>query len=379
MGELVRFVACHEVGHSLGLQHNMRASGSYTVEQMRNPEFVRRYGHTPSIMDYARFNYIAQPGDDVPLVPIVGPYDEFIIEWGYVPIPGATSPEDEKEVLNSIAVRQEENEYLRFGHADGVDPNAQTEDLSNDPVAATELGLRNINAIADMLLEATTRAGEDYSDLEGVFGRLVGQRNQELRHVVTVVGGVHHFYRFAGTEGEVYVPVTKIRQQEAVAFLNQHAFHVPEFLLDREILRRIESSGTIARVLSGQRQILAGLFNRARVDRLIEQEALLGQDAYSLEELMADVRSGVWSELTARSFRINTYRRNLQRAYLDIFDANLNGEDVPHTDMNPLIRGELQELNSQLRRALERAADRITRLHMEDMQVRIARILDPAD
>jgi len=246
-------------------------------------------------------------------------------------------------------------------------------------VAATELGLRNIVAIADMLMDATTHEGEDYADLEELFGRLVGQRNQELRHVVTVVGGVHHYYRFAGTEGEVYVPVTKVKQQEAVAFLNQHAFHVPDFILDREILRRIESSGTIARVLAGQRQILAGLFNRGRVDRLIEQEALLGQDTYSLEELMADVRSGVWSELTARTVGINTYRRNLQRAHLDIFDANLNGEDAPHTDMKPLIRGELQELDRQLERALERAADRITRLHLEDMRVRIARILDPAD
>ena len=377
MGQLVRFVACHEVGHSLGLQHNMRASGSYTVAQMRNPDFVRQYGYTPSIMDYARFNYVAQPGDDVGLTPIVGPYDKYVIEWGYAPIPGAETPEDEKEALNRIAIRQEENEYLRFGHADGVDPNAQTEDLSNDPVEATELGLRNIEAIAGMLMEATTHDGEDYDDLEEVFGRLVGQRNQELRHVVTVVGGVHHFYRNAGTEGEVYIPVTKVKQQEAVAFLNQHAFQVPDYLLDREILRRIESSGAIQRVLSGQRQILAGLFNRARVERLIEQEALLGQDAYSLEELMADVRSGIWSELTARSVQINTFRRNLQRAYLDIYDQNLNGEDVPHTDMKPLIRGELHELDTQLGRARGRATDRITRLHIEDMRVRVSRILEP--
>ncbi len=377
MGQLVRFVACHEVGHSLGLQHNMRASGSYTVEQIRDPDFVRRYGHSPSIMDYARFNYVAQPGDNVPLVPIVGPYDKYVIEWGYVPIPDARTPEEEKEALNLIATRQEENEFLRFGHADGVDPNAQTEDLTSDPIAATTLGLRNIEAIAGMLFEATTHEGEDYSDLSELYGLLVGQYNQELRHVITLVGGVRRYARHAGTDGRLYYPVEKSEQREAVEFLNRHAFHLPDYLVDLEILRRIESAGMVQRVLSGQRRILTSLFSTTRIDRLIEQEAMLGADAYRLEEMMADVRSGIWSELSARSVRINTYRRDLQRAYLDLYDERLNGEDAPDNDIRPLIRGELQELDRELRRARERVADRLTRLHIDDVRTRIERILDP--
>ncbi len=377
MGELIRFVACHEVGHCLGLQHNMRASGSYTVEQIRDPEFVARYGHSPSIMDYARFNYVAQPGDDVGLIPVIGPYDRFVIEWGYTPVPGARTPDEESEALNRIAVRQEEDEFLRFGHADGVDPNAQTEDLASDPIAATELGLRNIEAIAHMLMDATTRAGEDYADLEEMYGRLEGQRVQELNHVVALVGGVHHFSRHAGTEGAVFVPVEKARQKAAVDFLNDNAFHVPDFMLDTEVLRRFESSGTMTRMSAGQNRVLANLFRADRIERLIEQEALLGAEAYSLEELMADVRAGIWSELTARSVRIDPFRRNLQRGWLTLMDTRLNGENAPDNDLKPLIRGELAELDTLLERARTRAGDRITRLHIDEARARIADILTP--
>lgn len=377
MGRLIRFVACHEVGHSLGLQHNFRASSTYTVEQMRDPEFTREYGHVSSIMDYARFNYVAQPGDNTNLVPIIGPYDKYVIEWGYIPIEGAGSPEDEKEELNRIALRQEENEWLRFSVSDGADPATQTEDLSSDPIAATELGLRNIEAIAGILFEASTTDGEDYSDLEELYGRLLGQRNRELHHVVTMVGGMRRYIRHAGTQGLVYYPIEKNRQKEAVDFLGRNAFHVPDYLLDQEILRRIESSGAVLRVLNAQRSILNSLFQTARVDRLVEQEALLGAESYSLEEMMADVRSAIWTELSVRSVAINTFRRNLQRAYLELYDGRLNGESVPNNDLVPLIRGELRALDADLRRAGERAANRITRLHIEDALVRIERILDP--
>ncbi len=377
MGQLIRFVACHEVGHSFGLQHNMRASSAYTVEQMRDPDFVRRNGHSPSIMDYARFNYVAQPGDGVGLIPIVGPYDKYVIEWGYKPVPGARSPEDEKAELNRIAVRQEENEWLRFGPSDGIDPGAQTEDLSSDPVAATTLGLKNIEAIAGMLVSAGTHAGEDYGDLEELYGRLVDQRNQELRHVVTLVGGVRRFVRHAGTPGYVFHPVEKAEQAGAVAFLNEHAFQVPVYLLDPEVLRRIEPAGAMDRILAGQRQILNGLYQAARVDRLIEQEALLGEQAYSLAELTHDVRTGIWSELRDRRVSIDSFRRNLQRTWLELMDARLNGEGTPDNDLKPILRGEIRTLDRDLVNAYGRAADDITRLHIDDVRARIQKILDP--
>jgi len=361
MGELIRYVSAHEVGHTIGLQHNMLASSAYTVEQLRDPEHTRRYGNEASIMDYGRFNYVAQPGDGAYLTPVIAPYDKFVIEWGYKPIPGATTPEEEQEELNRIALRVEEDEWLRFAPSRGFDPMAQTEDMGSDSIEATRLGLRNIEQIAGLLLEAATEEGENYDDLQELYGRLVGQRDRELGHVVTVVGGVRRTERYAGTEGMVYAPVAKQRQKEAVAFLNEHAFHVPEYLLNEEILGRIDDPGgqgsggppsTVSLVESSQRRILNSLFNAGRVDRLIEQGTRFGSEAYTLEEMMADVRTGIWSELGNRQVAIGTYRRNLQRAYLELFDDRLNGETPATNDLRPLIRGELQDLDRDLGRVL---------------------------
>ncbi|MGE5143901.1 MAG: zinc-dependent metalloprotease, partial [Acidobacteriota bacterium] len=275
MGEFLSYVVTHEVGHTLGFPHNMKSSSAYPVDSLRSASFTARYGDEASIMDYGRFNYVAQPGDGARLIPILGPYDYYAVDWGYRRIPGATSPEAERHVLDSLARLQDGNRMLRFGNADGVDPEAQTEDLGSDAIAATTLGLKNIRRVMPLLIPAnTTDPLRDYSDLNENYGRLIGQWQRELGHVVTLVGGVYRAEKYPDQTGVIFTPAPRARQQAAVRFLLDNAFETPAFFLDVDLLRRIEPTGTVDRIRQSQGQLLEGLFNDARMNRLVDQEAL---------------------------------------------------------------------------------------------------------
>ena len=193
-GELLMGVVTHEVGHTLGFPHNMRASSSYSIAQLRDPKRAPQFGTEASIMDYARFNYVAQPEDKVPasgLVHKIGPYDHFAVHWGYTPIPGAKTPEQEKPTLDRWARAQTTDARLRFGNADSEDPARQTEDVSDDSIEATRLGLLNLERVMTWLVPATTKPGDDYELLGEMYSEVIGQRRTELGHVLTVVGGVN--------------------------------------------------------------------------------------------------------------------------------------------------------------------------------------------
>jgi hypothetical protein len=396
MGEMLTYICAHEVGHSLGFPHNMKASSQFPVDSLRNPSFTRRYGTEASIMDYGRFNYIAQPGDGASLVPKIGPYDMFATEWGYRLFPGADSPEAEKPMLRAIAARQEKEPYLRFGDPDGVDPTAQTEDLGDDAVKATGYGLKNIARVADYLLTATTKEGEDYETLKEVYMQLLGQRNRELFHVTNVIGGVVRTSRVSGQEGEVYAPVTRARQKEAIGFVMKEGFRTPTELVRPALLRLFEPSGAEDRVAAGQRTLLNSLLNNARLARMISVTALAakGERPYTVNELLTDLRSGVWGELGGKRVSTDVYRRNLQRGYLEVMDARLNPPPfVPPPNLPPgvrvtpppalpgearaMIRMELTDLDRAIARAIPRSGDRETRAHLEDARYQIKKILEP--
>lgn len=404
MGRLVQYVVAHEVGHTLGFQHNQKASSTYPVDSVRSRTWVARMGHTPTLMDYSRWNYVAQPEDNIPveqLSPIIGPYDKWATMWGYKPIPGATSPDAEKATLDQWARQQDTVPWYRFNveGSGGSDPGDHNEAVGDDdPVKATGWGMRNIKRLVPLLVQAGTTDGENYDDLEMLYGRLVGQWSRELSHVNQVVGGTLAQEKVAGQDGVRFVPISRSRQREAVRFLNENAFATPTFFLNSDVLRKIEVEGAIRRINSAQAGVLNGLLNDRRMERLIEFEALEPNKAnvYSLGDMLSDLRGGLWSELRAGSVSIDPFRRELQRAYLTTAGNKINPPATPAlpaglppqfaqqfgparatSDVKALLRSELRALDGQLQAAVAKASNRETRAHLEAARAQIDEILNP--
>ncbi|MEO8772797.1 MAG: zinc-dependent metalloprotease, partial [Gelidibacter sp.] len=332
MGRLIRFVSSHEVGHTLGLPHNMGSSVAYKVDDLRNPEFTKKYGTAPSIMDYARFNYIAQPGDEgVALMPNIGIYDKYAIAWGYRPILDAATPEDEKKTLDSWILKHAGDPMYRFGRQQSggvIDPSSQTEDLGDDAMKASSYGIANLKRIVPKLITWTAEDGKDYSDLGTMYGEVLGQFNRYMGHVTANIGGVYEIYKTYDQEGAVYSPVAKAKQKEALQFLQKELFATPEWLLDNDIFNKIEYDGSLERIRGMQTKTLENILDFGRMQRMSENETTHGKDAYGLLDMMQDLRKGVFSELNSGK-SIDAYRRNLQRGYIDRMAFLMTKEQTP--------------------------------------------------
>ncbi|NBC26438.1 MAG: DUF5117 domain-containing protein [Bacteroidetes bacterium] len=395
MGELIRFVSAHEVGHTLGLPHNFGSSYATPVDSLRSPSFTDTHGTAPSIMDYARFNYIAQPGDGVTnFHPRVGEYDKWSVKWGYTWF-GDMSIEEQRDTLNAWVRERADDPRYFYGRQTGskIDPRSQNEDLGNDAMRASEYGLANLQVITDNLTEWVSRDGEDFSHLAELYNNVIAQWGRYMGHVASNIGGVYETHKTFEQEGAVYSPVPVGDQRRAMEFLDRHAFTAPTWVYNDEILSRINQADFIDSFRGRQASVLNNILDPQRIARLIEYE-YRADDVYSPYEFMDDVRTSVWSELSDGS-EINVYRRNLQRAFVERMEYLMTNElpsipaafrqrigwtqvNVSQSDIRPMVREQLVTLQQNVNRAVSRTNDRATRVHLNDIDRRIEQILDPS-
>jgi len=387
IGEMMKMVIAHEVGHALGLPHNMSASKAYDVESYRNGAFTQEFGIASTIMDYARYNYIAQPGDEnVRFIRQIGPYDNYAINWGYRIIPGTNSSEAERNTLDKWIMEKAGDPKYVFGkQSSRFDPTSQTEDIGNDAIKASNYALKNLKYVAQNLPKWTSDQTNNYDDLEELYGELLGCYNRYIGHVLGNVGGVEELLTTPRQGGIAYKSVPKVKQQESMRWLHKNAFATPSWLVDKSMLQNIDYAGYTERLRRLQSRYLNGILSFDRLGRLIDHSTIDATN-YSVLTMMQDLRKGIWSEVNLTK-NVDVYRRNLQRAYIDrmsyLMTEEINQQrsnqyfNVSQSDIRALVRGELNVLKRQALAAGNRTVNTVTKYHYRDIVKRIEEVLDP--
>lgn len=394
IGEMMAMVIAHEVGHALGLPHNMKASSAYPVDSLRSGHFTQEFGLAATIMDYARYNYVAQPGDqNIRFIRQFGPYDHYAINWGYRYLPNIKDPAQEQNNLNDWIMEHEGDPRYMFGDGrGGIDPNSQTECVGDDAVKASTYGMANLRQVLPQLMAWTSTNGQPYSDLEELYGEFLNVWNLYVGHVVTNIGGVYETRKVNGQDGVIYEAVSGAKQHEALQWMLHNAFADPQWLLDPNIINRISHSGAVDRIRQLQVRHLDNILEVGRLARLIEASTFKGSEAYSLLNLCGDLRRGLWSEMYSRK-TANVFRRNLQRAYLERMEYLLSAEQRPLTgearnfvqrtnvnvsqsDIRPIVRAELKQLKLDIEKGWAKIPDEMMRIHLQDCLQRIEHTLD---
>jgi hypothetical protein len=398
MGQLIRFVSSHEVGHTLGLRHNYGSSSTVPVEKLRDKAWVEANGHTPSIMDYARFNYVAQPEDnisEVGLFPRIGDYDKWAIEWGYKLLPQFKDAEAEKSYMNKWIIERLKNNRLWFGTEQNPDdPRSQSEQVGDDAMKGSMYGIKNLQRILPNLMQWTSVPDDDYSDLNKMYGQVVSQYSRYMGHVTKYVGGITETPKMVEEQGPVYEIVSKAKQKEAVEFLNKQLFTTPTWLINQDIYSRTGLSGltTIGNI---QDNMLSRLLGSRILGNLVSAEAVQGSNAYQITELLSDLKKGIWNELAARK-PIDIYRRQLQKSYINTLINLVNPSSANQTvstggvtitisnsndksDIKSVVRAHLTALRTEINAAAAGTADAMSKYHLQDVAKRIDNALNPKD
>lgn len=398
MGQLIRFVSSHEVGHTLGLRHNFGSSSSVPVEKLRDKAWVEANGHTPSIMDYARFNYVAQPEDninEVGLFPRIGDYDKWAIEWGYRQFPDIKSADGETGKINAWTIEKMKNPRLWWGDGESNrdDPRSQTEDLSDNAMKASSYGIKNLQRIITQLPEYTKQANEDYDGLREMYSQVAGQFGRYIGHVSSNIGGWERTPKRQEQLGPVYEYTAKTRQKEAMAWLQENVFKTPTWIVQKNI-NSLAGTDPAATVASLQNRALNSLVGPNTINKLLRAETELGTTTYTLTEMMTDLRKGIFSELD-RKVPVDVYRRQLQKSYTEkiiglvkpadassgvfqILGPGFSAPSISNTsDALSTAKAQLRLIQSSIAAAVPVTTDIPTKNHLLDLQDRIKEALQP--
>ena len=311
IGEMMRRVISHEIGHALGLPHNMKASSAYPVDSLRSGTFTQKMGIATTIMDYARYNYIAQPGDkNIRFIRQLGPYDDYSIEWGYRYFPGK-SVNEEREILSKFVDQKSLNPIYMFGSSWG-DPNSQTENIGDDPVKASYYGIKNLKIVAENLTKWTYSPNKDYEDLEELYGELLGVYRRYIFHVIGIIGGVNQTLINTNQSGSfTYKNVDKQFQIRALNFLDTELWKTPIWLLDKDIVSQINNTDGLYKIETLHERSINSLLSNYRLNRMLSSENSIVGEGLKYNELFDLLYESIFEKINPT----NQIDRNLQLSF----------------------------------------------------------------